>query len=76
MASVRRVTQRSDRPGALPRALGLVYAWAGFVIALALFLYAVLFLINLRFLGRPAVAPSIDVGPSSSLTLAVLTDLA
>ena len=44
-------------PGGLLRTLGLLYALVAFVAALALFLYAIPFLSNLRYLKRAIVYP-------------------
>ena len=61
-------------PGGLFRALGLLYALIAFVTALALFLYAIPFLGNLRFLKQAIVSPSIDLGPPTPIHSAVLVD--
>jgi methanethiol S-methyltransferase len=74
MADGQDVSCKTDRPGALSRALGLLYAWAAFLVALSLFLYAVPFLGNLRFLKRAIVEPSVDIGPTSALFWAVPID--
>lgn len=61
-------------PGSLLGALGLLYAFAAFVTALVLFVYAVPFLSNLRLPKRLIVAPTIDLGSSSSLPWAITID--
>jgi protein-S-isoprenylcysteine O-methyltransferase Ste14 len=55
--------------------LGLLYALVAFVAALALFLYAIPFLINLRYLKGAVVSPSIDVGSSVPVVWAALIDV-
>jgi methanethiol S-methyltransferase len=62
-------------PGGVLRMLGLLYALVAFVAALAIFLYAIPFLINLRYLKRLIVYPSIDVGASTPVLWAVLIDV-
>ena len=75
MATLQLAAQRkTNPPGALLRTLGLLYALAAFVAALALFLYAVPFLGNLRFLKRAIVNPTIDIGPSTPVSWAILVD--
>jgi protein-S-isoprenylcysteine O-methyltransferase Ste14 len=69
------VQTKTKPPGGLLRALGLLYALVAFVAALALFLYAIPFLINLRSPKGTMVTPSIDVGPSAPVAWAVLIDL-
>jgi len=65
---------KAQPPGGLLRALGLLYALVAFVAALALFLYAIPFLGNLRFLKRAIVNPTIDLGPSAPVVWAILVD--
>jgi protein-S-isoprenylcysteine O-methyltransferase Ste14 len=65
---------RTKLPDGPLRALGLLYALVAFVVALALFLYAIPFLGNLRFLKRTIVNPTIDFGPPSPVLWAILVD--
>jgi protein-S-isoprenylcysteine O-methyltransferase Ste14 len=69
------VQTKTTPPGGLLRALGLLYALVAFVAALALFLYAIPFLINLRYLKGAVVSPSIDVGSSVPVVWAALIDV-
>jgi protein-S-isoprenylcysteine O-methyltransferase Ste14 len=69
-----RTQPKAQPPGGLLRTLGLAYALIAFVTALALFLYAIPFLGNLRFLKRAIVNPSIDLGPPSPVLWAILVD--
>jgi protein-S-isoprenylcysteine O-methyltransferase Ste14 len=62
-------------PGATLRALGLAYALAAFLAALALFLYAIPFLGNLGLLKRLIVYPSVDFGPQHGVAWAALMDV-
>ncbi len=73
--SLPRVRTETKPPGGLLRSLGVLYALAAFVGALALFLYAVPFLSNLRVLKRAIVDPSIDVGPTTPVPWAILVDV-
>ena len=74
MATLQPRTQpKAKPPGGLFRTLGF-YALIAFVTALALFLYAIPFLGNLRFLKRAIVNPSIDLGPPSPVLWAILVD--
>src|SRR4051812_50222026 len=73
MATLQRPAQPTMKPpGALLRALGLLYALVAFVAAFALFIYTIPFLINLRYLRRAVVYPSIDIGSSAPVAWALL----
>jgi hypothetical protein len=75
MATLRPAQRTAKPPGALLRALGLLYALAAFVAAFALFIYTIPFLVNLRYLKRAVVYPSIDIGPSAPVVWALLVDV-
>ena len=75
MATSRSPPQRKTKPpSGLLRTLGLAYALAAFVAALALFLYAIPFLGDLRVLKRAIVNPTIDLGPPAPVLWAILAD--
>ena len=75
MATVRQAAGAMRAPpGALTRAVGLVYALTAFVLAFALFLYTIPFLANLRFLKRAIVNPTVDFGPTRQWLTAALID--
>ena len=75
MVTTPQPVQSTTRPqSGLLRAVGLVYALVAFVMAFALFLYAIPFLANLRFLKRAIVNPTIDFGPSGPVISAFLID--
>ena len=75
MAHLESAQRTTKPPGSLLRTLGLLYALVAFVTALALFVYAIPFLSNLRYLKRPIVTPTIDLGSSSALPWAILVDV-
>jgi methanethiol S-methyltransferase len=76
MATLQRPAQPTMKPpGALLRALGLLYALVAFVAAFALFIYTIPFLVNLRYLRRAVVYPSIDIGSSAPVVWALLVDV-
>jgi protein-S-isoprenylcysteine O-methyltransferase Ste14 len=54
--------------------VSLAYAFAAFLNAFVLFVYAIPFLANLRFLKRTIVNPTIDIGQPAPAILAVLID--
>src|SRR2546423_14952889 len=75
MVTLQRPAQPTTKPpGALLRALGLLYALVAFVAAFALFIYTIPFLINLRYLKHAVVYPSIDIGSSAPGVCALLVD--
>ncbi len=75
MATVGQPVRRQARVRGGPlAALGLAYALAAFVLALALFLYAIPFLANLKIAKQAVVIPSIDIGEAGPVGAAVLAD--
>jgi methanethiol S-methyltransferase len=65
---------KAKPPGGLLCALGIAYALLAFAGAMALFVYAIPFLANLRFLSRTIVEPSIDFGPALSMPWTIIVD--
>jgi methanethiol S-methyltransferase len=65
---------KANPPGGLLCALGIAYALLAFAGAMALFVYAIPFLANLRFLSRTIVEPSIDFGPALSMPWTIIVD--
>jgi protein-S-isoprenylcysteine O-methyltransferase Ste14 len=55
-------------------ALGVAYALVAFALALALFLYAIPFLANLKIAKQAVVTPSIDIGETGPVATAALVD--
>ena len=68
------VPTKTEPPGGPLRTLGLLYGLAAFFGALALFLYAVPFLGNLRILKHSVLEATVDLGPTTALPWAILID--
>ncbi len=75
MTTMRRQAGSETSPrSALLGALGAAYALVAFAPALALFLYAIPFLANLKIAKQAVVTPSIDIGDPGPVATAVLVD--
>lgn len=71
----RRALPKQGLPGTFVHGLGLLYAFAAFLLALSAFLYAIPFLANFRTAGAPLVSPTIDVGRAAAAQWAAAVDL-